>query len=94
MSDESCDALDFGCYLGWLADEISLIFLNIFNSILEGLVYILSLIPVPDFLLNTSFTLPPSIAYYAQTFNISFGIGIIVSAYTFRFLLRRIPFIG
>ena len=94
MSDDSCDVLDFGCYFKWLTDEISLIFLSIFNKILEGLVYILSLIPVPDFLVNTSFMLPSSIAYYAEVFNISIGVGIIVSAYTFRFLLRRIPFIG
>ncbi len=56
---------------------------------------LLSIIPVPDFLLNMgSYTLPDNVSYYAAPFMLEEGFVIIVTAYIARFTLRRIPFIG
>jgi hypothetical protein len=97
MEEQSCGRFDFGCHLGWVIDEIKELFIYFFSLILNGLASFLELIPVPDFLNNltgSEFDLPPSITYFAVMLNMHYGIGIVVSAYVLRFILRRIPIIG
>lgn len=90
-----CAWYDPSCALSWLANEIKALFLWIYEGILSGILGILSAIPVPDFLTNLpTFTIPPSVAWFADAFNLTFGLSIIVSAYTVRFIIRRLPFIG
>jgi hypothetical protein len=39
-------------------------------------------------------SIPSSVAYMFTIFNVWVGISMIISAYTTRFMIRRIPFIG
>lgn len=95
METGTCKALDVGCWLTWVFDEIELFFHWVWGSILDGLVYAFSLIPLPSFLENIpSYTLPSGVAFYAQYFELQFGLEVIVTAYIARFILRRIPGIG
>lgn len=91
----SCSWYDPSCQLSWIGDELQSFGLWIYDSILSGLATAFEALPVPDFLLNiSSFALPSSVTWVAAPFQIDVGIGIIVSAYTARFILRRIPGIG
>lgn len=90
-----CGAFDFGCYLAWLSDEIQALFLWMLSAFLNGLAALVELLPVPDFMLDVpSFYLPPGVMFFASAFELDYGIGVVVSAYTARFILRRIPGIG
>lgn len=94
MSNE-CSWYDPSCALQWLADEFKAFFIWAYDGILSGLAALFELIPVPDFLMNVpSYQIPASIAWALSAFNVPFGIGLVVSAYTARFILRRIPAIG
>jgi Protein of unknown function (DUF2523) len=45
--------------------------------------------------LTSAFSLlPPSIWYFLNLFNLTYGIPLIIGAYITRFLIRRIPVIG
>lgn len=95
MADSECGIFEVKCGLEWLADELKSILLWVYDSVMSGVAFIIESIPVPDFLANLqSYTIPPSVSWAADPFNIPAGIAIIVSAYTARFILRRIPFIG
>jgi len=89
-----CDWYDVGCGLSWFSNELKLLILWAYDSLLTGFVAVIDLIPAPDFLSVGTITLPPSIAYYAEAFKIKEGIAIVVAAYIARFTLRRIPGIG
>jgi hypothetical protein len=77
-------------------DSIKNFFLYIYESIILGVSDLFSLIPAPDFLenINSSLSIPSSVAFFAAPMQFQFGVGVIVSAYTIRFLIRRIPIIG
>lgn len=90
-----CKWYDPSCALTWLSDELKAIWLWLYDSILSGFAAVIEAIPVPDFLLNLhSFTLPPTLSWFVNCLNLPIGLGIVVTAYTARFILRRIPFIG
>ncbi|PCI36855.1 MAG: hypothetical protein COB50_04235 [Thiotrichales bacterium] len=79
----------------WFFDELLIIISNIWNAFLSSFAFIIESIPVPSFLLNlTPFVIPESISFFAQAFQIQFGISIVVSAYTLRFFIRRLPIVG
>ena len=45
--------------------------------------------------LNSAFTgLSPSLWYFVNVFNLSYGIPLLIGAHVVRFLIRRIPIIG
>ena len=67
---------------------------NAFNKILDVMVGLLAAIPVPDFLTTNSVTLHPSILWGLDIIQADVGVGVLVSAYSVRFLIRRLPFIG
>jgi hypothetical protein len=93
--ENECSWYDPSCALSWLAEEIKAIFIWIYDGILSAIATLFESIPVPDFLANLqSYELPSSIAWAANALNLPFGLGIIVTAYTARFILRRLPFIG
>ena len=76
-------------------DSISLFFIETYESIVFGLSSLFDSIPSPEFLSNSEIiTIPSSITFFAEPMRLGFGLTIIVSAYTIRFLIRRIPFIG
>lgn len=93
--ENECSWYDPSCGLQWLADELKAIWLWIYDGILSGVATLFESVPVPDFLQNMqSYELPSSVAWFAEAFNIPYGLGVIVSSYVARFILRRIPFIG
>lgn len=63
----------------------------------DGLIYIYDMIPVPDFISNAgSFwsQVPSGVWYFADAAALGYGMSVIISAYTIRFLIRRLPIIG
>lgn len=91
---ESCNWYDPSCALEWIGDELQSFFLWCYDGLLSGFAVLLELIPVPDFLLMSNIQLPSGVAYFADAFMIPEGLQIIATAYTARFILRRIPGIG
>jgi hypothetical protein len=92
---ESCSFYDVGCWLLWLLEAMGNGALYLLEALLNGLAFVYESIPVPSFLESLpSLSLPPSVLWTAEPFQIPSGVGIIVTAYTARFILRRIPFIG
>lgn len=89
-----CKSYDIFCWLGWLVDEIKLVFVGLYASILDSLTNLFSAIPTPDFLLGVVPSLPQSVVFFANLFMVHYGMGIVVSAYLLRFLVRRLPIIG
>lgn len=82
-------------YIEFIINEIKLIFIWIMEQVLSAFVALLNAIPVPGFLENiSSFQLPQGVLYYTTLFQLTAGITIIVSAYTLRFIIRRLPFVG
>lgn len=74
----------------WLYDYV-------LDKLFDGIITMLSAIPVPSFL--TDMTAKASAisgmaGYYLNVFEIGSGVGIILSAYLIRFIIRRIPVIG
>jgi len=97
MNEEinTCSWYDPSCALQWMQAEMTAFSIWVYDSILSGLALLMESIPIPDFLLNSSsFTIPQSVAWAASPFQLEVGLAIIVSAYTARFILRRIPGIG
>lgn len=59
-----------------------------------GLASLFESIPVPSFLEMGNLNLPSSVIFFTDLFVLPLGASIIVSAYTLRFIIRRLPFIG
>lgn len=89
-----CSWYDVPCGMNWAFDEINIIIINLIDSLLQALASVYAAIPVPTFMQSASFSLPSSVIYMADIFAIPEGVAMIVSAYTLRFVLRRIPGIG
>lgn len=82
-------------FFTWLSEEIKQLFVWLVDSILSGVASMFEAIPAPDFLVNAgTLSLPPTVAFIADALQLSFGAAVIVSAYTLRFIIRRLPFIG
>lgn len=97
MSDSvgSCEILDFGCHWQGLEEFFTSLIVWAYEGILSGLVGIISSIPVPSFLQNvSSYRLPDVVVWAAEPFQLGYGVGIITSAYTLRFIIRRLPVVG
>jgi hypothetical protein len=91
----SCKWYDPSCTFQWLSDEFKAFWIYIYDSFMGGLAAVVESIPVPDFLANAQIVhLPNSVSWFLDAFNIGTGLFIVVGAYTARFILRRIPFIG
>lgn len=92
---ESCDFADFSCYSDWWATFFTNLGEWFYEKFMLGVSGLLNLIPVPDFLLSAdTITLGPYVSFFLKPFQIEYGIGILVSAYIARFILRRIPVVG
>ena len=94
---QDCSALDLGCHVEFFSNEIARFFQWVLEKILDGFIAFLSIIPVPQFLSEAQTlngTMPASVLYFTDVFQLDTGLLIVVSAYLFRFILRRLPFIG
>jgi len=81
----------------WLATYLLDLPLYILSLLLVGLATFINDIPAPSFFSSAAgwiSSLPPLVAYVLGALQISTGVTILVTAYTLRFLIRRIPFIG
>lgn len=66
-----------------------------FEKILNGLAAVVESIPVPSWASNIgNLHIPAEIGWFAEAFQLNNGVAILVSAYTLRFIIRRIPVIG
>jgi hypothetical protein len=78
--------------------ELILVFPQyIFQLIAEGVVLFFDWLPVPSFFSDAAGAfsgLPSDVIFYAQLFQVSEGITIVMGAYLIRFVIRRIPIIG
>lgn len=84
----------FGDFMEFVLD----IPLRVFGGILDGAIYILSALPVPDFLTEYSLqglfgALPDTVLYFVQFFGIPQALAIIGSGVAFR-LLRKAATLG
>jgi len=87
----------FGNITEWFVDLVKTFGQWVWQAVLDALASVIEGIPVPDFVLNAGSvfsSIPPEIAAFWGFFAISEGLAMIVSAYSLRFLIRRIPFIG
>lgn len=95
MGDQDCKWYEVGCWLDWLSDELKALVLWAYDAILQSLVELIDLIPVPDFLADMeTITIPGTVAWAVEPLQLEFGISVCVSAYIARFAVRRIPVIG
>lgn len=93
--ENSCDWYDISCGLKWMADELKMIIMWWYDALLSGLAKIIESIPVPDFLENIyNAVMTPEVSWFLDPFELPYGLGVMVTAYAARFLLRRVPFIG
>jgi hypothetical protein len=83
--------------LEWLGDAITDAIEQVVALLIDGLVAVIELIPVPDFMtqLPGAFSaIAGTVGYFLAPFQVPQGIAIIASAYAIRFIIRRLPFIG
>lgn len=69
----------------------------VFSELVDGFIEFFNAIPVPDFFAtaaNAFGNIPPEVVYFAQPFNIGYGVTMILGAYLLRFIVRRIPIFG
>ena len=93
--NESCDLTDLSCHFSAIGDFFTSLFLWVYESIVMALADLIESIPLPSFINNmTSYSLPDVVAWAAEPFALSTGVTIIASAYTLRFIIRRIPVVG
>lgn len=91
---------EFARWLLQLIDDLLGFFLDLFKSffgwLFDGLLDILDrgISPFLDPLVAGFENIPESVMYFLGFLQVPFGIACILSAYTIRFLIRRIPFIG
>ncbi len=82
-------------FLNWLSDEIKAIALSIFDKIMSALSSLINAIPAPSFLTDLQpVVIPNDYAYFINTLNLDYGLTVVIAAFTLRFIVRRLPFIG
>jgi hypothetical protein len=91
----TCSFYDVPCNASWVVIQLEIFGIWLWQTVLNGATSLFEMIPIPDFLLNIQpVTIPSSVGFFLGPFAIEYGIGIIVSAYIARFLVRRIPVVG
>ena len=77
----------------WLINELYSLGVTLYNDVLTGLLAVVNAIPVPSFFSEVAGwvgSIPPTMAFFIQGFEIPQGIGILLAAMTLRFIIRRI----
>jgi hypothetical protein len=91
----TCSFYDVPCGASWLVVQLETFGTWLYQLFLSGAASLVEIIPVPLFLQDIeTITIPTGVAFFVEPFQLEYGIGIMVSAYVARFILRRIPFIG
>jgi hypothetical protein len=88
-------------FFEWLVPFIKQVPITLLNDFLSFIADILNTIlsPLSSFLAvfldySSLVTYSSTFAYFIAPFRVGYGLGIIITAYSVRFLIRRIPFIG
>ncbi|MBE0507898.1 MAG: hypothetical protein IBX50_14495 [Marinospirillum sp.] len=78
----------------WFFDGLEYLFIElILSPVLNALASLLESIPLPDWFTHGTVSVG-SAGYFIAMAEVPAGITMIISAYTIRFLIRRIPVIG
>tara|TARA_A100001391_G_scaffold68654_1_gene43891 strand:+ start:4748 stop:5038 length:291 start_codon:yes stop_codon:yes gene_type:complete len=92
---EFCAFYDVGCWTGHFVDGVNDFVLWLLEMLLGSVISVIEAIPVPGWLDQAaSVSLPDSMLWLSGILQLPFGMTVFVSAYTLRFLIRRIPLIG
>jgi hypothetical protein len=75
---------------------------DLFSSLINGVIWfvtalplaMLELLPVPDWMTDSTFALPDGVMWFASAFELPAGLVILSGAWLIRFIIRRIPIIG
>lgn len=81
----------------FLLDLLLFIPRKIFELLCAGLLAVLQAIPVPEWVSQAASSigsLSGDVLFWLTLVSAPQGVGIVISAYLLRFVLRRIPFIG
>ena len=81
----------------WLLQVLLWLPKRLWADILAGLAAIITAIPVPSWISSIPGWLngmPSGIWWWIGWLHFGSGLGIVISAYVLRFLIRRIPFVG
>ena len=75
--------------------KIKEIFWWCWEQVLDFFAWIVERIPAPSFLENMpTYTLPDSVLWMIEPFNVGYGLSVLVAAFTARFLIKLIPMVG
>lgn len=83
--------------LSWLLGFVTWVTIQVFSLVMAALAAIFNAIPVPSWVSSASgaiANLPPGVAYLVSSLELTTGAGIMLSAYTIRFIIRRLPVVG
>lgn len=83
--------------LQWIMDMVTWTAIKVWDLVLSALATIINAIPVPSFIGDIAGYLSgisPSIGWFLSSFQVPFGLQVIIGAYLVRFLIRRLPVIG
>lgn len=76
----------------WFLDQLTGFFWWIVASILDFFAWIVESIPAPSFLADMpTYSLPDAVLWLITPFNVEYGLGVLVAAFTARFVIKLIP---
>lgn len=81
----------------WFFDLMQWLPKKIYSLMMDGLASFFEAIPVPSFMSQAGGAfggIPSSVLWFASTFELAFGVSVVLIALVARFVLRRIPLIG
>ncbi|MET0082676.1 MAG: hypothetical protein ABW079_06650 [Sedimenticola sp.] len=84
-------------FASWIKELFVWLGQKIFEGIMDASATIVEAIPVPDFVDQAGAKIGQigsDIGYWIGPFELDYGLSAIISAYTLRFIIRRIPLIG
>lgn len=84
-------------WLQWLYDFVLWLPRKLWQELLEALNNLIHYIPVPDFFADAGTamaSIPSGVAFFAQVGQFNYGLTVVITALTIRFLIRRIPLVG
>ena len=76
----------------WIVDQFTGLFWWVLENILDFFAWMIESIPVPSFLANMpTYSLPDAVLWLITPFNVEYGLGVLVAAFTARFIIKLIP---
>jgi len=81
----------------WLLDVLLFIPKQVWEWLLEAVAAMINAIPVPDWIQDVGAVfaaIPADVIWFLDPFRLGLGLSLIGTAYTIRFLIRRLPVVG